>query len=99
MSKADRVKVLFCHKCNEEAHRIGAHLRNSLCSREIDLEIDKFDVGQDVYTRMQTFHIEAVLFLCSPESLASRPCRFERKSAARQRIPVFTVHFDGELPP
>jgi len=93
-----RIRCLLSHKCDDHTHRIGQHLRVALSPLVIDLQIDPFDVGDDVNTRMQTFDIEGVIFLSSPESITSVACQLELKSAGRQAIPVFTIHLQGLVP-
>lgn len=98
MGSISALNCLFCHKCNDDAHRIGGRLRNALEPIGVCLQTDPFNIGDDADTRMQTFNIEAVLFLSTPESLASQACRLELKSAARQRLPIFAIHENGERP-
>jgi hypothetical protein len=62
------------------------------------VQIDPFKVGDDVNMRVQTFDIEAVIFLSSLESVASTPCRTELRSAVRQGMPVFVIHLEGSVP-
>jgi hypothetical protein len=93
-----RINCLFSHKCNYVAHEIGSRLKAGLHIYGIDLQIDPFNVGDHVETRMQTFDIETLIFLSSPESVASAPCQVELKSAERQGIPIFVIHLEGALP-
>jgi hypothetical protein len=94
----NEINCLFSHKSGEEARLIGRSLQHALLSLGICLQIDPFNVGDDVDVRMQTFKIEALIFLCEPASLASGPVQLERKSAARQGLPIFTIHLKGEVP-
>lgn len=98
-NSSDVINCLFSHKCSDRAHLIGANLRRLLEPFGIDLQIDPFNVGDNVDVRMQTFDIEAVTFLSEPLSLVSGPVQLELKSAARQGIPIFTLHLEGEMPP
>ena len=93
-----KINCLFSHKCNERAHSIGKQLHISLANFAINLQIDPFDAGDDVYVRMQTFDIEAVLLLLEPLSLSSKPVQLELESASRQGLPIFVAHVEGEVP-
>lgn len=99
MSAVDsNITCLFSHKCCEEAHRVGLLIQKTLLYHNISLQIDPFDVGDNVAVRIQTFGIEALLFLLSPESISSPWVKLELKSARRQRLPVFTLHLQGTIP-
>jgi|SRR5271157_2527242 len=92
------IACLFSHKCGCEAHRIGLAIQKTFLSHRITLQIDPFNVGDNVNVRMETFDIEALVFLLSPESVASLPVRLELRSARRQRLPIFIIHLDGLVP-
>lgn len=92
------INCLFSHKCDCEAHEIGFAVQEVFRRFSIDLKIDPFNPGDDTLVRMQTFDIEALIFLCSPESLASMPCRLELKTARRARLPISVVHLRGGVP-
>ncbi len=98
-SASTTINCLFSHKCSERAHSIAKHLQRLVGPRHIDLMVDPFEIGDDVDIRMQTFDIEAVVFLCEPTSLSSEPVQLELDSAARQEMPIFTLHLEGEVPP
>jgi hypothetical protein len=93
-----QLHCLLSHKCDDRSHGIGQHLRAALRPFGIDLQMDPFDVGDEVDARMQTFDIEALILLSTPESVASEPVRLELESAERQGIPMFTIHLNGTLP-
>jgi len=98
MQPLREIACLFSHKCNGEGHEIGKKLEMSLAPLGIRLEIDPFSPGHDVQLRMQTFDIEAVLFLSTPESIASEQCQLELRAATRQGLPIFTAYLRGDLP-
>ena len=99
MVSTDAINCLLSHKCNPRAHLIGDRLRCELNAFGICLQIDPLHVGDDVEVRMQTFNIEAVVFLCEPAGLASSPVHLELESASRQALPIFTIQLEGDLPP
>lgn len=86
------------HKCNAEMHALGRRLAAALDQYDIELLIDRFEVGDNAETRMETFEIEALLFLLSPESWASGPCQLELETARRRGAPVFMAHLNGDVP-
>jgi hypothetical protein len=73
-------------------------IQERFLGHRIALQIDPFNVGDNVFVRMQTFRIEALIFLLSPESITSSPCQAELKSARRQRLPICTIHMLGPVP-
>ncbi|HEV3038035.1 MAG TPA: hypothetical protein VHA33_09650 [Candidatus Angelobacter sp.] len=92
-----QIACLFSHKHGEEATAIGGSLKGLLTEHGVRLDIDSFPMGINVNTRMQTFDIEAVIFLACPESISSVAVQLELNAALRQRIPIFTIHLRGEL--
>jgi hypothetical protein len=98
MTSLDAINCLLSHKCNDRAHCLAERLRVALETFGICLQIDPFHVGDDVDIRIQTFNIEAVVFLSEVASLASEYVQQELESASRQGLPVFTILLEGELP-
>jgi len=98
MKDAD-IKLLLTHKCSLSVHQLGRRLGDALKDHGIQLLIDPFRVGDDVETRMLTFDFDALIFFCSPESIASEPCQLELRSARRQRTPMFVALLEGSVPP
>src|SRR5271157_1990005 len=61
-SRSD-IACLISHKCSAETHRISLAIRETFENRGIALQIDPFSVGDNADVRMQTFDIEALVFL------------------------------------
>ena len=85
------VSCLFSHKCSEESHSLGATLRQLLSESTIDLLIDPLRIGDDIDTRLDSFQFDTCLFLYSVDSLASKACRRELRTARRRSVPVLVV--------
>jgi hypothetical protein len=92
------VSCLFSHKCGERSHALAEQLAAILGPSRVELLVDRFHYGDDFDVRMQTFSFDALLFLLSPESLESRPCRVELETARRLGAPVFVAHTGDEIP-
>jgi hypothetical protein len=97
-SNAADIPCLFSHKCCAESHEVGLAMERQLLKDGIALKIDPFNIGDNVEIRMQTFEIEALVFLYSPESYASPYVQMELQCARRQRFPHFVVHAIAQVP-
>jgi hypothetical protein len=62
------------------------------------LLIDPFRYGEDFTIRMQSLDFDALLFLITPESWKSVPCRIELETAQRRGVPIFTALLEGDIP-
>lgn len=92
------IKCLFSYKFGAENYRIAERLQIVLHSFAINLEVDIFPPGVDCNTHMQSLGVEAVIFLCSPESVSSASVQVELSAAQRQGIPVLVIRQSGEVP-
>ena len=101
---SDRSLTLFLsHKCDERmcgkrVNSLANRLAQSLSRHNITLRIDPFDYGDDVTVGMQSVEFDALLFLMTPESWASKSCRIELDTALRQGTPIFVALLEGDLP-
>jgi hypothetical protein len=89
---------LLSHKCNDRTHGFCDRLISALASYNIRLLKDPFRVGDECSTRMKTFDFDALIFLSSPESWASKPCQLELKTARHRAVPIFTALLEGDVP-
>lgn len=91
------VRCLLSHKCNDESHSLGSKIQAIFVGYDIELLIDPFEPGVDVSARIQTLELDALLFLSSPDSIASQACREEIDAARFRFLPVFVVRLDGHV--
>jgi len=92
------ITCLLSHQCSDQAHTLAKILKSALQDANIDLLIDPFRFGDDVQTRIDSFDFDSLLFLSSPESLASRFCQRELSAARRRSIPIFVAVLAGDVP-
>lgn len=94
---------LLSHKCNElvcgkGVTSLGTRLATALSQDNITLLIDPFRYGEDFTIRMQSVDFDALLFLITPESWKSEPCRIELETAQHRGVPIFTALLEGDIP-
>jgi hypothetical protein len=99
ITEIDSIECLASHKCSEETHKLIDHrIRNIFKKHKVNLLRDKFDPGDDIDARIETFDIQALLFFFNPDSWASQYCRKELGAAERLSIPVFLIRLAGDVP-
>ncbi len=81
-----------------QGSRLGDVLRSGFSTQGIQLLIDPFQPGVGVGARIENLDFQALLFLSSPESLASPWCRVELSVARQRGIPLFVIRRAGEVP-
>jgi len=62
------------------------------------LLIDPFRLADDVETRIDSFDFDSLIFISSPESLASKFCQRELQVARRKSSPIFVALLSGDVP-
>jgi len=94
----DIVSCLLSHKCSAETHELGKRMQNVLSKCKVELLVDSFPQGVDINAGIDSFEIDALLFLFSPKSFKSEYCRRELAIARSRGIPVFTIRLAGDVP-
>lgn len=64
----------------------------------VELLIDPFEPGEHVGERIESLGCDALLFLSTPESVASSWCQLELDVASRRAMPIFVVNLRGDIP-
>lgn len=86
------------HKCTLQTHEFIRSISSVFDSHRIRLQVDLFAPGEAVLAKIKSFACESLLFLSTPESIASYYCQQELEAAQKHGLPIFTVRLAGEVP-
>lgn len=94
----ENVSCLVTHKCSQD-HDFVEYVRPIFLAHAVHLLCDPFGPGVEVLARIRSLEYQALLFLFSRESWASRYCQAEFRAARSAAVPIFSIsRSGGELP-